>query len=75
MQQNFQDFDKTIQKNKQSTKLTYIFQHILMLIDKLSNKANKDNKNDLSNFKILSLISIFILRKIYDKYLMFAVCD
>lgn len=66
MQQNFQDFDKTIQKNKQSTKLTYIFQHILMLIDKLSNKANKDNKNDLSNFKILSLISIFILRKIYD---------
>lgn len=65
MQQNFQDFDKTIQKNKQSTKLTYIFQHILMLIDKLSNKA-RHNKNDLLNFKILSLISIFILRKIYD---------
>ena len=42
MQQKFQDFDKTIQKNKQSTKLTYILQHILMLIDKLSNKANKD---------------------------------
>lgn len=34
----------------------------------MSNKV-RYNKNDLSNFKILSLISFFILRKIYDKHL------